>query len=163
MPIFWEETPFRVSQSKPIILKWYRLPTCYLCAPETLFLPIPSLWLVSGGNVLQMNILKKYDEQAGEREDGKGSRDKYLSDYQDVLEMMAGDRSIPPADKIWRTMWRPERLHIRLLRGIQHRKILNIDEGSRGVNRAQAQIRSGHTEVSREQNKDQSSISDKAN
>ena len=51
-----------------------------------------------------MNILKKYDEQAGEREDGKGSRDKYLSDYQYGLEMTARDRNIPPFNKIQKMM-----------------------------------------------------------
>ena len=108
------------------------------------------------------NIFKNYDEQAGARESGKGSRDKDLSDYQDGLETRSWDSNISPADKIWRTIWRPERLHIWLLRMIQYRFIININGGSLGVHRAQYKLQSRHTSVPREWNEDRSPITDEA-
>ena len=32
---------------------------CYLCSHDILFLPVPSLWFASGGNVCQFNIFFK--------------------------------------------------------------------------------------------------------
>ena len=40
--------------------------------------------------------LENYDEQADESESGKRSRDEYLSDNQDSLEMMTGEINKPP-------------------------------------------------------------------
>ena len=105
---------------------------------------------------------KNSDEQAVKREGGKGGGDDALSDYQDGLKTTFGDSNISPADKIRRAMRRPERLHLRLLRRIQHRQILNIDEGSLRVHRVQVQLQSGHTSVPLERNTDRRPIYDEA-
>ena len=68
-----------------------------------------------------------------------------------------------PTNQILRMTWIPKRLHMRLFRRIQHWLIINTDEGSRGVHRAQVQIWSGHTSVPWEINEYPSTIVNKDN
>ena len=101
---------------------------------------------------------KNYYEQAGKREGGKCSTDGTLYDHKYGLETMAGDSNISPADKIRRKMWRPERIHLRLIRRIQHQQIFNVGEG--GIQ--QVQLWKGHTSVPQERNEYRHPITNEA-
>ena len=162
MPRFWKEISFQVSRYTPIILKcicyqhstYVHLNTCFYWScpcdsPVGEFAPIK-------------HVIKIYNAQAGEQEGGKGSGFEYLSDHQYGIETTARDRNISTADIIWKTMWGPERIHILPFSRIQHRKILNADEGILRVHREQVQLKIVHTSVLREWNEDRSPIADKS-
>ena len=134
----------------------------YLCTwtlPYTGTVPVTLRWEECAST---QYIYFNYDGKAGGHECVKGSGDKSLSDNQYGLDTTTGDNKIPPDDKIGRTRWIPERLHLRLLRRIQHHKIINVNEGSLRVHRAQVQLLSRHIVIPRERNEYRSPIADEA-
>ena len=72
---------------------------CHIYEPEPLFLLVLSL-LLSGGVNANSIYFKNCNEQVGEREGGKGIRDKAISNNQYGLDKTTGYSNIPQANKI---------------------------------------------------------------